>query len=814
MVDFQPRAGGNARQVNIAGDNYAPILFDGRLPMPSTTHQLPADIPDFTGRADLIADLQARPRKPVINLYGPPGIGKSALAIHLAHQFSEYHEMELYFDFSALTDRDPHAALAQFVAALTPDEFDPSHPFNELRGRFLTSTRTGPCLILLDNVREAAQVRPLIPSSAWSTVIVTSRTPLTTLAGAHLQRVELLDEAESIALLDTIAGRPPGSEPAAAALVAVCGRLPLAIRIAGAIARKRPYLSFDRLATSLQDERTRLSSLSEADLDVRSAFELSYQTLTRPAQLAFRRAGLSLTPEVSLGDLTALLDADHGTVEKAAYELADAQLAETTDGIWFRYHDLIAIFAREKTQADDPSDTTDACTRLVDHVLNEFVTGYRAAVESTRRLARTRWFEGLAFAGASNTQTAPYVSQRLIRGDTPVRWHEQLRPGAHLLVFGGPGSGKTTLAERICFEFAVENGARLALAVPMRHYRDQEDLVDLVATSVSQRFNLRLPRSVLEALFKHYETVLVLDSLDELPRPARDLAMVAIERFCTDHPSIAVLVTSRPDDKLQQNGIADFTEYSVAPFTDDEIREFSKTWLVSAGIRDTTTFDPTASSTPWAANPLLLSWALTHFLAIGRMFESELDLHEATFELTIGERDRRRGVTRSSLPRSLLIRSTTFLAAWMKSDAERTAGVTRTQLLAALKDEIDNYVYPELLMDELSTTLNAVYESGVASNGEPLYALIQDTFGEYLAARWIVEDDLGDEDLARQMVCMMTVGRFDAGWEYVLELAERRGRPRTRLLPHLRRAVEDIPDAADRARATEMMNRPIVKRSR
>jgi hypothetical protein len=64
-----------------------------------------------------------------------------------------------------------------------------------------------------------------------------------------------------------------------------------------------------------------------------------------------------------------------------------------------------------------------------------------------------------------------------------------------------------------------------------------------------------------------------------------------------------------------------------------------------------------------------------------------------------------------------------FLAAWMKSDAERTAGVTRTQLLAALKDEIDNDGYPELLLDELSATLNAVYESGVASHGEPLYAL-------------------------------------------------------------------------------------------
>lgn len=807
MVDFQPRADGNARQVNIAGDNYAPILFDGRLPMPSATHQLPADIPDFTGRDDLIAELEEHRLKPIINLYGPPGIGKSALAIHLAHRFSWYHGVELYFDFSAVADPDPHAALAQFVAALTPSQFDPSHPFNELRARFLTSTQIGPCLILLDNVREAAQVRPLIPSSALSVVIVTSRVPLTTLAGAHLQRVELLDEAESIALLHTAAGRRPGSEPAAAALAAVCGRLPLAIKIVGAIVRKRPYLSFDHLVTSLQDERTRLSSLSEADLDVRSAFEISYQTLTPPAQLAFRRAGLSLTPEFSLGDLTALLDTDRTTVEKAAYELADSQLAETADGIWYRYHDLVALFAREKTKADDPSDTTDARARLADYVLGEFVTGYRAAVGSTRRLARTRWLEGIRYREQSGTHTAPYVSQHLVRGDVTVSWREQLHPGAHVLVFGGPGSGKTILAERICFELAVENGPRFAVAIPMRHFRDQEDLVDLVTTSVSQRFNLRLTRRVLEALFTQYKTVLILDSLDELPRPARDRAIIAIKRFCTSHPSVTVLVTSRPDDKLQRNGIADFAGYSVAPFTDEEIREFSRAWLFSAGIRDITTFDPTWSSMPWAANPLLLSWALTHFLTVGRMFESELDLHEATLELTIGERDRRRGVARGSLPVGMLIRSMMFLAAWMKSDAVRTAGVPRTQLVTALKDEIDVYTYPDLL-DELSGTLNAVYESGVASDGEPLYAVVQDTFGEYLAARWVVEDDRGDAELARQVISMMAVGRFDAGWQYVLELAERNGRPRTRLLSHLRQAVESVPDPADRARVTEMMNEP------
>ncbi|MEA5367189.1 NACHT domain-containing protein [Amycolatopsis sp., V23-08] len=806
MADFPPRAAGRASQAHIAADNFTPGIVDGRLPLPTITHQLPADIPDFTGREDLVAELEdVRPQRPaalVINLFGPPGVGKSALAVHLAHRQSNRFDFELYFDFSTAPDAEPHAAVAQFVAALMPQEPGPFDSPNELRARFLTSTRFGRCLILLDNVQDAAQVRALIPSNEWATVIATSRKPLTTLAGAHLQRVGLLGAAESVALLDTVAGRPPGSEPAAAELAGLCGGLPLAIRIAGAIARKRPYLTYDRLAESLTDERTRLSALSEADLDVRSAFELSYQALSAPAQLAFRRAGLSLTPEFSITDLTALLAQDRATVEKAAYELADAQLAETADGTWFRYHDLIALFARDKAKADDPSDTTDAEQRLAGHVLAEFVTGYRAAAGSTRRLLRRRWQESFAFIPP---HAQPYIPQRLTRDAAAVSWRDRLTPGARVLVFGGAGSGKTTLAERICFELATGQPAQLALSVPMRHYRGQDDLVDLVATSVGQRFALRFPRAVLKRLLKEFGTILVLDSLDELPRPARTRAVGAIERFCAKHPAVAMLVTSRPDDKLGQDGIEGFSPYDVAAFTEDEIRTFTKTWLESAGLPDTSAFAPEPSSAAWAANPLLLTWALTHFAGWGRWYENELDLHEATFELTIGERDRSRGITRSSLPRHLLIEAACFLAAWMKSDAERTAGVPRPQLLETVALRVPTHFHTELL-DDLSDTIGAIYESGAAPDGEPLYAVVQDTYGEYLAARAVVADAGDDEELAQQVAWMMAVGRFDAGWRYVLDLAERAGRSRPDLLVHLRRAAGRIRDLADRDRVVAMLD--------
>ncbi|MEV4143619.1 hypothetical protein AB0J40_08110 [Amycolatopsis sp. NPDC049691] len=122
-----------------------------------------------------------------------------------------------------------------------------------------------------------------------------------------------------------------------------------------------------------------------------------------------------------------------------------------------------------------------------------------------------------------------------------------------------------------------------------------------------------------------------------------------------------------------------------------------------------------------------------------------------------------------------------------------------------MSDEVDDSLHPGRL-DELIGTVTGIYESGVAADGEPLYAVVQDTFGEYLAARWVFENARDGEDLARRVACMMAVGRFDAGWQYVLDLAERRGRPRADLLIQLRRASEDIPDPAGKARMVGMLN--------
>src|SRR5215475_3387349 len=328
MTAFSPNASDNAKQVNFAGDNLAPIVM-GPAVTPAT-RQLPPDIADFTGRekelgalVELI-DEHRGPAPVVVGLYGPPGVGKSALALRLAHRLADRYGMQLYLNVGP--SLVPREALVHFVRTLTV--LDPGDPYPEsaLRAHYLSTLRAQSCLVLLDDVHSASQARALIPGSPFSTVLITSRAPLSGIEGVHLRPVSVPGEVESIQLLQKASGRTTALDMASAReLVAACGRLPLAVRIAGALLKKRPHLGVAGLAAKLRDDRTRLEALADGDLDVRTSLSLSYEALSPTAQQAFRLSALSPNPDVTLADLSALLDAPAAA---AADELVDAQLLE------------------------------------------------------------------------------------------------------------------------------------------------------------------------------------------------------------------------------------------------------------------------------------------------------------------------------------------------------------------------------------------------------------------------------------------------------------------------------------------------------
>ena len=350
--------------------------------VPAVPAQLPADIADFTGRAkqvdrirDLIVDrLDASPAVVVSAIAGKAGVGKTTLAVHVAHHLrSRFPDGQLYVDLrGAETDpRDPTDVLARFVRALSahgatvPDELDERAALY----RSLVSGRR--LLLVLDNAAAEAQVRPLLPGDAGCAVLVTSRAPLGGLAGAVRVDLDVLEPDQSLQLLSRLVSpeRVAGEPGAAEQIVRWCGRLPLAIRVVGARLAARPHWTLSRMAALLSDERRRLDELAVGDLEVRAGLALSYTGLDPDARRAFRRLGVLDVPDFAPWVVAALLDVSRGQADQLVEKLLDAQLLELACGpdgsqTRYRFHDLIRVYAREVAAAEESErDRADALAR-------------------------------------------------------------------------------------------------------------------------------------------------------------------------------------------------------------------------------------------------------------------------------------------------------------------------------------------------------------------------------------------------------------------------------------------------------------------
>lgn len=329
--------------------------------------ELPGDIAAFSGRAAEARELRrllARPGGGPVVIAGPGGIGKSALAVHVAHQAREsYPDGHLYVDLHGATpDRkpvEPGEVLGRFlrslgvaVAAIPADAAGAA-------ALFRTETDGKRLLVLLDNAAGAAQVRSLLPGSRSCAVIVTSRAPLGSLDGAAHLRLDVLPAGDSVALLARTAGaeRVRAEPQAAETVVELCGGLPLALGIAGARLAARPHWPVRTLADRLGGERRRLAELAVDDQAVRTSFMVSYADLGDPdVARMFRVAFLLDGPEVSVPVAAAMAEVPPGRAEDLLDRLVDVQLAQARGPGRYRVHDLLRLFARERAAEEEPAD--------------------------------------------------------------------------------------------------------------------------------------------------------------------------------------------------------------------------------------------------------------------------------------------------------------------------------------------------------------------------------------------------------------------------------------------------------------------------
>ncbi|MCC3771373.1 AfsR/SARP family transcriptional regulator [Streptomyces sp. UNOC14_S4] len=348
---------------------------------------LPIDIADFSGREAELATLSeiTDEKHPGVELItGMPGVGKSALAVHAAHlKDRDFPDGRLYINLRDARGQPigPADALSQLLEGLGVPAADIPEGMEERRRLYRLQLGRLRVLVMLDNAADEHQVRPLVPSSANSRAIVTSQSRLPTLEGIKRIELDRPSVRESVELLGRYIGKERiGTQIAdAERIVEYCGNLPLALRIAGAHLIRKPHWSLARLAEWLADPRHRLTALRLGDLDARAAILSGYQRLTGPERVAFRRLGLLRVPDFPAWVADSLLTCQEtqgaqGTDLVEA--LVDARLLLTststpgTGELRYRFHELVALAARELACTEDTPDEREAALdRVFTHCL-------------------------------------------------------------------------------------------------------------------------------------------------------------------------------------------------------------------------------------------------------------------------------------------------------------------------------------------------------------------------------------------------------------------------------------------------------------
>jgi DNA-binding SARP family transcriptional activator/tetratricopeptide (TPR) repeat protein len=348
--------------------------------------QLPADVHGFVGRGEQLARMDTllgtatgRPAVVIMAVSGTAGVGKTALAVRWAHQVADrFPDGQLYVNLRGFDPggwpKGTAEAVRGFLDALgMPPERIPPTPDAQV-GLYRSLLAGRRVLVVLDNARDAEQVRPLLPGTPTALAVVTSRDqllPLVATDGAHPFALDVLPAAEAVEMLARRLGAARvGAEPAAAAqIVTACARLPLALAVAAARAQQTGF-PLTALATELSEVAQRLDLLDAGDpaSQVRAVLSWSYAALPPPAARLFRLLGLHAGPDISAAAAASLAGLPRHRTRQLLAELTRASLLTEHRPGRYTFHDLLRAYATDLTHRHDPNqDRREALARLIDH---------------------------------------------------------------------------------------------------------------------------------------------------------------------------------------------------------------------------------------------------------------------------------------------------------------------------------------------------------------------------------------------------------------------------------------------------------------
>jgi len=339
--------------------------------------QLPAAPGRFVGRGAQLSALDAvsarTDRLSIATVHGPPGVGKTALALHWAHQaVDRFPDGQLFADLRGHSGHQAPAGaseiLEDFLVSLGLTPADVPAGEEKRAALFRTMTHNRRILVVLDNAVSSDQVRSLLPGAAGSTVLVTSRIMLTGLAvrdGATQLALAPFGADDSLRFLREVVGPRVDDEPEAArAVLERCGHLPLAVAVAAERIAAHP-IRLSELAEDLAEEHQRLTTLAtDEDTDVRAVFSWSYRALPAAAARMFRLLGLHPGKEISVAAAAALADTRSEQASRLLRTLATCHLIEEAGRDRFWLHELLRVYASEQALAvDAPEDIEQAQVR-------------------------------------------------------------------------------------------------------------------------------------------------------------------------------------------------------------------------------------------------------------------------------------------------------------------------------------------------------------------------------------------------------------------------------------------------------------------
>jgi DNA-binding SARP family transcriptional activator/tetratricopeptide (TPR) repeat protein/Fe2+ transport system protein FeoA len=353
--------------------------------------QVPVDLATFTGRSAELAQLVGPQSAPapgsclITAVDGMAGVGKTTLVIHAAHQLmTGYPDGQLYLDLHGFTNGveplTPHEALHRMLHALDVPAGEVPAGTEERAGLYRSLLASRRMLVVLDNAHDEAQVSPLLPGAGDHRTLIASRKRLIGLPQVQSLSLEVPPLAEAIALFmrlsttNRLSGEPP---ELIEEIVELCGRLPLALRIAAARLAHRPSWNLRYLRERLVDERQRLGELRTGEYGVIAAFARSITDVGAESQRMLTVLGLLPGSDIELPAAAALAGSSVPAADRRLEELVDAHLLRHTAPGRYEFHELVHALVAERARTAEPVEVRSALRRVLDYYLHAADAAHR-----------------------------------------------------------------------------------------------------------------------------------------------------------------------------------------------------------------------------------------------------------------------------------------------------------------------------------------------------------------------------------------------------------------------------------------------------